>query len=576
MNTALGTASGWAPPRVEDRPTLAPPSVMHNQVFRALANGHFERVHDCLDLLQRQGDPIGEPLASGWQNVVRASLLAGEEIRSGRGTAGLRAAPAVCERADSLLLDARQVFDEGLEGVDRAAALIRIAEVAVLTGRLDLATDTTAEAAGLLETSQIRNVFVAGCLTRIANLLGELDLLPLGVGYMRKAYDIGRMLGIPKEVAHRAHQLAGMSCELGESLLAEGEQAAAKRHFSAARDLCVTALDESAHSSYDASLNLVLAWAYVGLGDSRAFEILNTLRHLGADDERPWVRAAADQGLGRAYRRAGHHAAALTHYTQSHAAFRRLGMPRALRSVMRELGETYVEFDQPERGLPAMRRYLAAELTRDADQRALCTTMFDRRRSVVEDEQAAGQLRRLAFEDPLTERPNRHFAESRMKALFDAGETPVLAVVDVDCLKQINDSEGHLMGDLVLREVARIITKQCRQSDDVCRWAGDEFVILMSNTTTDQAVIALDRVREAIATRDWAELGLNARVTVSIGVASATWGDTSGSLFAAADGLLFTAKRQGRNQVARPQGTARVLPAEQLSSVLRPRRAPES
>lgn len=538
--------------------TLTPPSPLHGRVFRALANGRFEQVHSILDLLEREGDAAGQPLAGAWQGIVRAALLAGEEIRSGRGTAGLRAAPDVCALADALLLDARGVFDEVLEEVDLAAGLIRIAEVAVVTGRLDLATDATAEAAGLLDTSQIRNALAVGCLTRIANLLGELDLLPLGVSYMRKAYAASRTLGLPGEVAHRAHQLAGMSCEVGETLLAAGDAGAARSHFLAGRDLSEELLNLAKPGPYITSLRLVLAWAYAGLNDSRAFLILDDLLQTSADGDRPWIRAAAHQGLGRGYRRAGQPGAALDHYVQAIGAFRRLGMPRALRSVMRELGETHVEFDQPEAGLLAMRDYLDTELTRDADQRGLCRALFDRRRSVVEGEREAGRVRRLAFEDTLTGLPNRHFAESRLKALFDAGESPVLAVIDVDSLKAINDTAGHLIGDRVLCEVARLSTEQCRRSDDVCRWAGDEFVILMPNTTAAQAEVALERVRRAVAGRDWDELGLPIPVTVSIGVASGDRGNDGRTLFAAADDRLYAAKKEGRNRVARSTGAPRL------------------
>lgn len=573
MSTSPGTAGGGssgggAGSGAPEPATLAPPSDMHGQVFRALANGQVERVHACLDVLEREGDSAGQPLAQAWLQVVHASLLAGEEIRSGRSTAGFRASPGVCARTDALLLDARQVFGEVLAEIDLAAALIRIAEVAVVLGRLDLAIDATAESAGLLNASRIRNSFVAGCLTRTANLLGELDLVPLGVRYMRQAYDISRTLDIPGEVAHRAHQLAGMSCEAGEILLSNGEEAAARQHFTTGRDLSEALLGAAQPSAYDASLQLALGWAYVGLDDARAFAILNNLRH-GSADERPWIRPAADLGLGRAYRRAGHPRVALTHYAAAQAGFRLLGIPRALRSVTREFGETYVESNEPNLGLPAMRRYLDSELARDADKRALCSALFDRRRSVVEDERAASQLRRLAFEDPLTGLPNRRFAESRLKALFEADRTPVLAVVDIDELKQVNDSAGHVVGDLVLQEVAEVIAHQCRQSDDVCRWAGDEFIILMADTKPQHAVIALERVRQAVAVRDWTRLGLSEPVTVSIGVASASREDDGQSLFAAADGLLYAAKREGRNRVARSSGAPESRSSDQLPRLAR-------
>lgn len=551
MSAGAGTAAVKASLDGAQRATLAPPSTMHSQVFGALANGNFERVHTWLADLARQGDPAGAPLAGAWQDVVRAGILAGEQIRSGRGTAGLRVAADVCAVSDGLLLDARRVFADVLDDIDGAAALIRIAEVAVVTGRLDLATDTIAEAAGLLEISPIRNAFAVSCMSCVANLLGDLDMLGHGLTYMRKAYQLSRALGIPDEVAHRGYQLAGMLCEYGEMLLADGDAVEARWSFIAGRDLAEEVLATARHGPYESSLELVLSWNYLGLEDPRAFPMLENLRDAPADLERPWIQAAAVRGLGRAHRLAGNLEQALKYLDEAQAAFRRLGMPRALRSVLRELGETHVDIGPAKVALPAMLDYLENELTRDADQRALCLALFQRRRSVVEDERAAGQLRRLAFEDSLTGLPNRRFAESRLTALLDSAEMQVLAVVDVDSLKQVNDSAGHWAGDLVLCEVARIITQNCRRSDDVCRWAGDEFVILMPNTEIEHAVIALERVRQAIADRDWTEFELTVAVTVSIGAAAAARGDDGRTLFAAADGLLYAAKREGRNRVWR-------------------------
>jgi NCAIR mutase (PurE)-related protein len=85
----------------------------------------------------------------------------------------------------------------------------------------------------------------------------------------------------------------------------------------------------------------------------------------------------------------------------------------------------------------------------------------------------------------------------------------------------------------------------------VCRWAGDEFVILLPETTAEQAERALERTRRAVAAHDWAQLGVHLPVTISVGIASATRGDDRRTLFAAADGVLYDAKRSGRDRVVR-------------------------
>ena len=73
--------------------------------------------------------------------------------------------------------------------------------------------------------------------------------------------------------------------------------------------------------------------------------------------------------------------------------------------------------------------------------------LFGRRKSLLETERAAGQLRRQAYEDPLTHLPNRRYAEARLDGLLSAGAAPALAVVDVDRFKSINDAIGHPGGD---------------------------------------------------------------------------------------------------------------------------------
>ena len=90
-----------------------------------------------------------------------------------------------------------------------------------------------------------------------------------------------------------------------------------------------------------------------------------------------------------------------------------------------------------------------------------------------------------------------------------------------------------------------------RGDDEVCRWAGDEFVILLPDTTAEQAERALERIRRSVATHDWSDLDLELPVTISVGVASAARGDDRRTLFAAADGVLYDAKRSGRDRVVR-------------------------
>jgi NCAIR mutase (PurE)-related protein len=106
----------------------------------------------------------------------------------------------------------------------------------------------------------------------------------------------------------------------------------------------------------------------------------------------------------------------------------------------------------------------------------------------------------------------------------------------------------------VLRAVADLLIAGVRDTDEVCRWAGDEYVILLPDTTAEQAERALERTRRKVATYDWSQFGLDVPVTISVGIASAARGDDRRTLFAAADGVLYDAKRSGRDRVVRLSG----------------------
>jgi diguanylate cyclase (GGDEF)-like protein len=137
-----------------------------------------------------------------------------------------------------------------------------------------------------------------------------------------------------------------------------------------------------------------------------------------------------------------------------------------------------------------------------------------------------------------------------------------LAVVDVDRFKVVNDEASHLHGDAVLRRVADLLREHSRAGDEVYRWAGDEFLVVLPTATEAQAVGVMERLRTAVAGADWSDLDLAEPVTVSIGVATAPAAESGPpspigwrALFDSADLHLFSAKRSGRNRV-RARGAA--------------------
>lgn len=158
-----------------------------------------------------------------------------------------------------------------------------------------------------------------------------------------------------------------------------------------------------------------------------------------------------------------------------------------------------------------------------------------------------------ALKDPLTGTGNRIALESTLEReinLSQRHDQPLsILVIDIDKFKSINDNYGHTAGDCVLKDVARQLTHSCRNTDATYRYGGEEFVIILHNTSTAGALIAAERTRRCIEnmTTTYNDTSLN--VTVSVGIATLQQSDDLGSLFDRADRALYQAKDSGRNRV---------------------------
>lgn len=156
------------------------------------------------------------------------------------------------------------------------------------------------------------------------------------------------------------------------------------------------------------------------------------------------------------------------------------------------------------------------------------------------------QLKDLARVDPLTGTHRRWYGESRLKELLKAGGDIAVILVDIDHFKRVNDTLGHSAGDVVLGGVGRALTGLLRPTDLVCRFGGEEFLVILAGTEATAAQVVAERLRALIA-------GLNdlpAPVTISLGVASWAQNEPLYDLVARADAAMYQAKHAGRNQVA--------------------------
>jgi len=603
---------------------LVPPGALHHRVTAALANWQLDDAEELLAGVERDPSPYvaaapaadaaedaPASLGKAWGDTLRAELLVrrlrvagftlvGEPVTANApepaldlhagvaelidGTHGSAADEEPDPRSESasraalaiaLVRSAKAAFDAADDDLQRAAGLARHARIELLSRRIDAAMDEAVEAASLLDPLLAPSSLLVDTLGMLAAVLADLELMPLALDYQRRAFEaavaaaedpgsLGPEDGDPDVmVAATATCLGELCAELGEGLIDDGVPESAEPHFAEARRLAERALELLPPEAPGiVAAQIVHGWALVGLGEHTAAtgQLRAAVRITSASADRAQL-ASAQLALGRALRRQGDGTAADEHLVSALTLATEHGLPRLRRAALRELCTLHAELDDAGRALPYLQAYLSDELDRVDERRTRWVELFGRRKSLLETERAAGQLRRQAYEDPLTHLPNRRYAEARLDGLLSAGAAPALAVVDVDRFKSINDAIGHPGGDVVLRTVGELLVAGVRGDDEVCRWAGDEFVILLPDTTAEQAERALERIRRSVAQHDWSELSLDFPVTISVGIASAARGDDRRTLFAAADGVLYDAKRSGRDRVVRLSGVTQTRAA---------------
>ncbi|PTM98887.1 PleD family two-component system response regulator [Mycoplana dimorpha] len=164
------------------------------------------------------------------------------------------------------------------------------------------------------------------------------------------------------------------------------------------------------------------------------------------------------------------------------------------------------------------------------------------------------QSMELAVTDGLTGLHNRRYLDGHLKLLIDRsnarGREMSVCITDIDRFKQINDTHGHDAGDAVLREFANRLRTAVRGADLACRYGGEEFVLVMPDTSAQTAATVAERLRMTIEQEPFqVGPGATLRVTASLGIASLLPGDGPEALMKRADAALYEAKRTGRNRV---------------------------
>ncbi|MEK0361882.1 GGDEF domain-containing protein [Pseudomonas sp. CBC3] len=163
------------------------------------------------------------------------------------------------------------------------------------------------------------------------------------------------------------------------------------------------------------------------------------------------------------------------------------------------------------------------------------------------------EQRQIALRDPLTELPNRAAWDERLELEVARqqryGGQLLLAVLDVDHFKRINDSFGHLAGDRVLKIVAGELRKRLRKTDFIARFGGEEFALLLPETPAEAGLNLLESLRTGIQNCPFHFKGERIQVTLSGGFASFADADQPEQVFERADRALYRAKDAGRNRI---------------------------
>jgi len=175
-------------------------------------------------------------------------------------------------------------------------------------------------------------------------------------------------------------------------------------------------------------------------------------------------------------------------------------------------------------------------------------------RRSIELKDAYQRIAELAELDELTGSYNRRCIMRLLDAEIEKSRqesTPcAIALIDLDWFKRINDAHGHPVGDEVLRTFAITMFANIRPADCFGRYGGEEFLLLLPDTSGDAAQRMLERLRSIVADLDWSAFSLNMHVTISAGLVTLRDVDTADTFLARADRALYSAKAQGRNRIA--------------------------
>lgn len=212
--------------------------------------------------------------------------------------------------------------------------------------------------------------------------------------------------------------------------------------------------------------------------------------------------------------------------------------------------------DTAEQAHSVVKRVLSATRSMEERNARLEQQLRESREQITELQDNLEAVRTETITDVLTGLANRrhfdHSLERLVHGELKSGEPLCLIMADIDHFKRFNDTHGHQTGDQVLKLVGATLKNSVKGRDVASRYGGEEFAIILPQTTFDSACVVAEQIRTAIMKKELVKrsTGENlGRITMSFGISSIKPGDTPESLIARADAALYKSKREGRNKV---------------------------
>jgi diguanylate cyclase (GGDEF)-like protein len=359
------------------------------------------------------------------------------------------------------------------------------------------------------------------------------------LGFLDRSLEIARTTGnlhdqgVALSTLGMAHQESGNYFKAGEYLTEALEimkQTDARPEQSEV--LCLLGRNHLKQGKFDASIALLNQ----SLGIAQEINVNEKIRN-------------AHYALAEVYQAIGDFEQALNHYRIYHNIWKSFYSQDSERRIHAILARSEIEKARQDAEEERYRTYQLSQALNEAKR-----SEIEKTRLLSQLEIQTEMLEQLAREDGLTGLNNRRWLDVQLNHEFERARRfshPFsIAMLDVDNFKSVNDRFSHQAGDEVLRQIARILRATCRVVDCIGRYGGEEFMIILVETTPTQAYEICTKIMDQMHGFDWSRIHKEMTpITLSIGLGRNTGAQTPADMLAIADEQLYRAKQQGRDQI---------------------------